>query len=902
MTTMPTWEALFGALKPEEQTQAMLAFWRQLRQDEALKKTRKELLDALAQSLRFRPQRMRTLPDERIAGYCRQHCGRIFLPADWHLLFICFYIAERAPLMAAFLDALGMEHGGDGVMQAETDPVPVERLVDAATALTGQHGAASVAHYLGVLHRMEQRTWANAGEALSRLPPLPAEDAAVATVAAEAVDSPTQEHEPETTLVLDQFTTLDRVLIDQVLATVAEEEGCLRPDQLEDLIENVVALNGKRRRSVFHLGFMHGLLPGRELELHRPEYNERRRGWYLAGALAAKTRQRDRDAVRDLLAAHAEDFRAAAETPKSAGAVMANMLLDTLFEFGHANEALLLLKGQLAPGAINLTRSAYRHATTLLRQQQPDAALPVLRLLRERLPQMSGDPAHLEPLRVGVERRYGQCLQSNGDLDGSRAIFEAILNRVEDGNRPDLRADLGLIAGGFRSLDRLHLPEDQSERNSMRAALSRGEAHFRAAVDGYGEHAANACYALAVRDYLFWADEAKDDAEVHASALKHVEMALIGMRESESAGAYAELGLLGQSLFMNIVLNMHRLVEGESHKALAQWERIPGDAGMFPKQDVQHLLTAADLLNPRVAAQIAESVWRKRNGGEAWEILGGSAERLIEHSSYLEAELLSMARDAASPRAYRFRIWKLLVAVFLRTGRNELAEEGLDALESLSEEPALARLLLDWLHDSAHYDPVWSENDADWARVRSARGCGRDDACVAPLMALFYRLRDVDANEAARTAQLLIDWRLNPDTGHQLLAGLPDRHHPVQAAGIEARLREAEPVSILFVGGNEIQARYDASILDELAERWPGVQVHFEHTGWSSNWGREVDRLVRRANQCDAVVIMRMIRTILGRTLREKVQCPWVACTGTGRGMMLQSIQEAAALAVKLRE
>jgi hypothetical protein len=38
MTTMPTWEALFGALKPEEQTQAMLAFWRQLRQDEALKK------------------------------------------------------------------------------------------------------------------------------------------------------------------------------------------------------------------------------------------------------------------------------------------------------------------------------------------------------------------------------------------------------------------------------------------------------------------------------------------------------------------------------------------------------------------------------------------------------------------------------------------------------------------------------------------------------------------------------------------------------------------------------------------------------------------------------------------------------------------------------------------------
>ena len=900
MTTTPSWEALFGALKPDEQMQAMAALWRHLRLNEALKKTRKELLDALAQSLSFRPQRMRALPEEKIAAYCRQHCRRFFLPPDWHLLFVCFYIEERAPLMAAFLDALGLEHGGNGVMQAEADPVPVERLVDAAAALTEEHGAASIQHYLGVLHRMQQRTWANVGEALSRLPPLLADDAADATVAAEAVDAPAEEQQPEATLVLDQFTTLDRVLIDQVLATVAEEEGCLRPDQLEDLIENVVALNGKRRRSVFHLGFMHGLMPGRGLELHRPEYNERRRGWYLAGALAAKTRQRDRDAVRELLTAHAEDFRAAAQTPKSAGAVMANMLLDTLFEFGHANEALLLLKGQLAPGAINLARSAYRHATRLLRQQQPDAALPVLRLLRDRLPLMSGEPAHIEPLRVEVERRYGQCLQSNGDLDGARAIFEAILNQVEDGNRPDLRADLGLIAGGFRSLDRLHLPEDQSERNSMRAALSRGEVHFRAAVDGYGEQAVNACYALAVRDYLFWADEAKDDDEAHASALRHVEMALIGMRESQSAGAYAELGLLGQSLFMNIVLSMHRLIEGESHKALAQWERIPGDAGMFPKQDIQHLLTTAELLNPRVAAQIAESVWRKRNGGEAWEILGSSAERLIEHSPYLAAELLRMARDVGSPRAHRFCIWQLLVLVFLGTGRNGLAEEGLDALESLSEEPELARLLLDWLRDSAHYDPVWSENDADWARVRLARACGRDDDCVPPLMALFYRLRDDDPNEAARTAQLFIDWRLNPDMGRQFLASLPDMQPPA-VAGIEARLRQGEAVSILFVGGNEIQARYDASILEELAARWPGVEIHFEHTGWSSNWGREVDRLLKLANQCDAIVIMRMIRTILGRTLREKVRRPWVACTGTGRGMMMQSIEEAAVMVVSRR-
>lgn len=108
-------------------------------------------------------------------------------------------------------------------------------------------------------------------------------------------------------------------------------------------------------------------------------------------------------------------------------------------------------------------------------------------------------------------------------------------------------------------------------------------------------------------------------------------------------------------------------------------------------------------------------------------------------------------------------------------------------------------------------------------------------------------------------------------------------------------------MKILFVGGNEVQARYDASIREELGKRWPGLELTFEHTGWSANWGRDVDHLVRQANHCDAIVIMRMIRTILGRTLREKVARPWVACTGTGRGIMLQSIREAALIGFKQR-
>jgi hypothetical protein len=45
-----------------------------------------------------------------------------------------------------------------------------------------------------------------------------------------------------------------------------------------------------------------------------------------------------------------------------------------------------------------------------------------------------------------------------------------------------------------------------------------------------------------------------------------------------------------------------------------------------------------------------------RKGGKAWNILGGSRERLIEHSAYLKTALLQAARQLSSPRKRRFGI------------------------------------------------------------------------------------------------------------------------------------------------------------------------------------------------------------------------------------------------------
>jgi hypothetical protein len=81
----------------------------------------------------------------------------------------------------------------------------------------------------------------------------------------------------------------------------------------------------------------------------------------------------------------------------------------------------------------------------------------------------------------------------------------------------------------------------------------------------------------------------------------------------------------------------------------------------------------------------------------------------------------------------------------------------------------------------------------------------------------------------------------------------------------------------------------------------PGLHITFRHTGWSSNWGRQLDGLRKDANASDAVVLMTMMRTTLGRKLRAGLSKPWLTCAATGRAGILNSIREAARIGLQAR-
>lgn len=247
------------------------------------------------------------------------------------------------------------------------------------------------------------------------------------------------------------------------------------------------------------------------------------------------------------------------------------------------------------------------------------------------------------------------------------------------------------------------------------------------------------------------------------------------------------------------------------------------------------------------------------------------------------------------------RIWFTLIPALLEARELEGARRGLDALEDLAEGGEGVSAVMQFPETPAQYDPAWTETEVLWVEVRLVRRLGDDEAAGRYLRLLFYRVRDADAELAREILELGRTWRLAPDLLAQFEAALPAASEEPAFADGDARLRAGESVRVVFVGGNETQAQYDERIRASLSRQYPGLTVTFRHTGWTSNWGQQLPGLVKECNAADAVVLMTMMRTMLGQSLRASLRRPWVSCAARGEKGIERSILKAASIALRKR-
>ncbi|MEK9502744.1 hypothetical protein WI372_17240 [Gemmatimonadota bacterium DH-20] len=827
-----------------------------------------------------------------------------------------FYLAERVDLLSAYLDFLGLTHERGNLTDEEgAEDLSPEHAEQSALGLLESFPPRDVVLYIAALRAVSPvlvpgvETW---GDRFLRhvRPLLPRTDVEsqgersdpeqLPTDPAEFIKAgseygPTGSEGSESDE--EHFTTLDEVLIRTIVNSAQGVTGALDSDKAGDLVEEVLALNGTRHRSYFHLGFYDALVSG-DLSRTLPAENRSRASWYWAGVVTGMARSSRHAAIADLFD-HTPQIRALSGETGAQARLAGRLVLDAMIEVGRAPEVAEQMTARsiaAIPGAPDALLAEARRLLSRERATEAKGVLDKLGLFVEHVLADGAPPA--DRFLLEIQRRRAHGFRQLGQTAEAETLLRAILELEEDRDiTAMIHADLGLLEGGFRSLASVALPDDRDAAHQVRRSLEAGEESFHRSVEVDGRFSAHGHFCLGTLEIL---------RESWDLATKHLERALAVFDSEPERYAYGdplfELGgrrrSLGQRTRLYLGLaTVHSLDHVRAPQAADRVIRAVDDTERVPGFLLDGLIHGLSLLSQEDAKAVTEALV---------EADPDLLERLPEpdvlrESQVLRGLLLARASDRRRPHSSRAHDYRLVLPYLLSAGDRDKGEDVLDALETLAVDRVGVEEFLELLEHPDSFEPAWSREDAAWTRVRLLLMSNRQDETATLLRAEFFQALRSGRYGSREMAQSIVEalqvCGANDASLSDLRAALDaSQEEAIELEGVRERPKH-QPIRILFCGGDERQQPAARKLEEELSQTRPDLRVEFELVGWSSNWHESLDRIQGRLHRYDAVVMMRFMRTMFGRRLRASLEVPWVPCVNAGYSTMRRSILTAAAWA-----
>ncbi len=858
---------------------------------------RENLSRVVAEARNFRPATVGKWPVDRIAAAIR------FAPIRDHAVALrllqCHHVPGQLPMVTAFLDALGVSHDEGSVGSFGDVDASGETVKSAVAGLVREYGLDSVAVYLLALRLFRApagekgRTCLlalltdSSGEAAREPDTSPPGEADPVEARGEEIQD---EHEDPTRQ--RSFTTLDRLMIHAAVDSAQGIEGALDADELDDVVDELVKLNGRRHQSYFHAGFR-DVLFDRPVAGELPAENQSRLRWYWTGAVQGWAR---RGRWNRIVREHAENpvVKELGSGRDAASVAAVGHVVEALRREGRTAEIARFVRVPALVGQPRLFKLLLDAATELLGKGDAASALPVFDLLlktRGELERM-GVPA-TERLLLDAHRRMAHCLRHLHHYARARTMLEDLLTQEPDPNIHAMaHADLGLMEGGFDGLEEVVLPLRTSELDGFLDRLTRGVEDFRRSVDTETTYSAHGHYCLGVLALgRAVSDNAFEDAERH---LQHARVHF-----SEAADSYPRQVVEHASLYFGIAKAQQLSPNKLAHAADVIADSLASGARM-PESLIEPTLEALGLAEEkkdlrRVADALLDT------GGDAELDRLAACDAALDHCPVIADRLAVRADVDGRPASDRAADLRSALRGFRQRGDRTAMGETLDRLDWLAHRDIAVPEFLELLEDRASYDPAWELEDATIARAR----CYEDredflEALAVLRKDLFFRFASPERGEAG----------LNDAAG--LLArirgyGIDPSHYSDMTSRYEALAEQAEdeaptephaaaPVRVLVVGGAELQAKAEGAVHEELAETLPHIRVRFIPTGWGQNWSRTLVEIRSEMESHDALVILRFMRTHLGREIRRAWDGPWRSCWAGSAGAIADSVSRVAAV------
>jgi hypothetical protein len=144
---------LWKQLPDNQRLQTARDFWT----DEQSGPQQEEAIALMAEKMKFRPKTLRALPAEKKARYLSSISSISDTLAA--RLLVIYHLEMQRPMMASFLDDLGIVHQEGLISEQEVKAPDPARLAAAVNALAAKYPREDVTRYLSTLWLQDPETW-----------------------------------------------------------------------------------------------------------------------------------------------------------------------------------------------------------------------------------------------------------------------------------------------------------------------------------------------------------------------------------------------------------------------------------------------------------------------------------------------------------------------------------------------------------------------------------------------------------------------------------------------------------------------------------------------------------------------------------------------------------------------
>ena len=681
-------------------------------------------------------------------------------------------------------------------------------------------------------------------------------------------------------------TPLDQLLIDVVEDSLQGKFGALSTDDLSEAVDEFVKLNGRRHQSYFHPGFRNALLD-RPFDSAPTPQNEGQARWYWAGVVQGLARSKSWQRIVELYDA-ADTVRTLGDGLDPASLKAGEPIVEALWHTGRTTNLHVFVSVSLAKEPTIFHR-LLKVGTQLLRSRSPGEARTLFDLLLAASESLRPDDPLAKQIPT-VRRRKAHCLRLLGEHQGAENLLRALLRESDPGVHAMVHADLGLLQGRFALLDELRIPGDESERRDLVDRLKAGERHYREAVAiSDAAFASHGHYCLGV---LALADDALGESRFEEADI-HLEQA---HAEMPSNNAYPESLLARLDLYLGVAKS--QLLDAAEIRHAARLI-VSGFAGA----EIPHHLVACVVQSLDCAEESIEMVAAPLLESGGAHVLDAIADtRLLTTSPLIAERLYERAHQANRRKSLATMDLRLGLKGYLGVGNLEQADQVLEELKQHALDGSGVTEFLDILNEPDLHQPAWDMEEAAIESARCLEAQGEYLLALEKLRGLFHRYMTAgERDNALDVLERLGSYGLNLDSYVDLWSRynsskrISDPTSPAPSPDAAVA-----PVTVLVVGGDEGHAKVADEVEAKLAARDEQVTVEFVHTGWGPNWNQYLDKIKTRIENCDAVVVMRHIRTQLGRHTRAMCRTrsvPWRLCWSGSRSAQVEAILKAAGAA-----